>query len=323
MKLAIVICTHNRLPLLARTIESIHRTRRPVGWAVELVVVANACSDDTVAWLSSYEDRFPEGLRLTFDEEPIPGKSRALNRALGLVAADLIVLVDDDHRVAPGWLEAVVGGAEAHPETLCFCGRVLPDWQGGEPSWVRDDAPYPIRPYPVPKFDMGEGPALVSLDSFLPGGGNLFFRPALLAAVGGFDPELGPRGHNLAGGEDVAFVVRILEAGLEIRYVPDALQYHYVDPDRLTWRYILRKGYQRSRDLRCSTPPPAGRQVGGVPLYLFSQLLIHLWRAVATLDMDRCRHYCVRSASTLGEIHGYRRARRSRGGTVDRGLVKG
>jgi len=323
MKLSIVICTHNRRALLARTVESINRARRPTGWEVELVVIANACSDATVAWLSDYPGRFPEGLRLTFEEEPTPGKSRALNRALTLVDGELIVFADDDHRVAPGWLEAVAGAAEAYPETLCFCGRVLPDWEGTEPGWVHDDGPYRIRPYPVPKFDMGEEPALISLDSFLPGGGNLFFRPSLLDVVGGFDPSLGPRGHNLAGGEDVSFVVRTLSAGLEIRYVPDALQYHYVDPDRLTWRYILRKGYQRSRDLRCSTPPPAGRQWGGVPLYLFPQLLIQLWRAAATLDADRRRHYCVRTASTLGEIHGYRRARRCRAGSVASGLAKG
>ena len=85
----------------------------------------------------------------------------------------------------------------------------------------------------------------------------------------------------------------------------------------------MRKGYQRSRDLRCSTPAPRGRQVGGVPVYLFPQLFRQLWRAAATLDMDRRRHFCVRSAATLGEIHGYRRARRvtAMGGNGD--LVKG
>jgi len=170
---------------------------------------------------------------------------------------------------------------------------------------------------------MGAASCFVSIDGFLPGGGNLFFRRALLDVVGGFDPSLGPRGHNLAGGEDVSFVVRTLRAGLAIRYVPGALQYHYVDPDRLTWRYIVRKGYQRSRDLRCSTPAPPGRQVGGVPAYLFPQLLVQLWCAAATLDMDRRRHFCVRGAATLGEIHGYRRARKAtaRGGNGD--LVKG
>ncbi|RMF78470.1 MAG: glycosyltransferase family 2 protein [Nitrospirae bacterium] len=323
MKLSIVICTHNRRALLARTVASLNEARPPRGWEVELVVVANACTDATVAWLSEYGGGPAERLRLTFLEEPIPGKSRALNRGLAAAGGELIALVDDDHRVAAGWMEAVAGAAEAYPETLCFCGRVLPDWQGTEPSWVRDEGPYRIRPYPVPKFDMGEEPALVSLDTFLPGGGNLFFRPRLLEAVGGFDPRLGPRGHNLAGGEDVAFVVRILRAGLEIRYVPEALQYHYVDPRRLTWRYVVRKGYQRSRDLRCFTPPPPGRRLGGVPLYLFRQLVLHLWRAAATLDTDRRRHYCVRAASTLGEIHGYRQARRGRGGSGDPGLAKG
>ena len=198
----------------------------------------------------------------------------------------------------------------------------MPDWDGTEPAWVHDDGPYRIRPYPVPKFDMGETSDFVSIDGFLPGGGNLFFRRALLDVVGGFDPSLGPHGHNLAGGEDVSFVVRALRAGLAIRYVPGALQYHYVDPERLTWRYIVRKGYQRSRDVRCSTPPPPGRQVGGVPVYLFPQFLGRLWRAVATLDTDRRRHFCVSSAATLGEIHGYRRARKVAAGGSNGDHVK-
>ena len=323
MKLSIVICTHNRRALLARALGFINSARRPADWTVDLVVIANACSDDTMAWLSDYDRIFPDGLTLTFEDEPTPGKSHALNRALACVDADVVVFVDDDHRVAPEWLEAVTGAAEAHSDILCFCGRILPDWEGTEPGWVHDDGPYRIRPYPVPRFDLGATPCLITIDGFLPGGGNLFFRRALLDVVGGFDPSLGPRGHNLAGGEDVAFVVRVLSAGLAIRYVPGALQYHYVDPDRLTWRYIVRKGYQRSRDLRCSTPAPCGRQVGGVPVYLLPQLLVQLWRAAATLDTDRRRHFCVRSAVTLGEIHGYRRARKAtaRGGNGD--LVKG
>ena len=309
MDATIVLCTHDRAALLERALTSLAATAVPDGIDVETVVVANACRDTTDQVVRSWQDRgVIPNLRLL--EEPHLGKSHALNRGVSEAAGDLLIFVDDDHRVACDWLANVLAAAQGAPEITCFCGRILPDWDGSEPPWIHDDGEYRIRPFPVPNFDLGAAPCDVTLQGFLPGGGNLFFRQSVLREVGGFDPHLGPRGHDLGGGEDVAFVVRVLRAGLPIRYIPGALQYHYVDPRRLTLRYIVRKGYQRSRDLRCSTPAPRGRQVAGVPRYLFPQLFLQLWRAAATLDINRRRHFLVRCAATFGEIVGYRRAAR-------------
>jgi GT2 family glycosyltransferase len=310
MDATIILCTHDRAALLERALASLAATVAPVGVNMETVVVANACRDATAQVVRSWQDRgVISNLRLL--EEPRLGKSHALNRGVAEAAGDLLIFVDDDHRVARDWLATVLAAAQAAPEIPCFCGRIVPDWDGSEPSWVHDQGEYRIRPFPVPNFDLGPEPCDVALQGFLPGGGNLFFRKTVLRTVGGFDLHLGPRGHDLGGGEDVAFVVRVLRAGLPIRYIPGALQYHYVDPQRLTWRYIVRKGYQRSRDLRCSTPAPPGRQLAGVPAYLVPQLLRQLWRVAATLDTERRRHFLVRSAATCGEIAGYRQARRA------------
>jgi len=305
MDATIVLCTHDRAALLDRALASLAATAMPDGVDVETVVVANACHDATPQVVRSWQERSAvPGLRLL--EEPRLGKSHALNCGVSEAAGDLLIFVDDDHRVARDWLANVLAAAQAAPGIPCYCGRILPDWDGSEPTWVHDDGKYRIRPFPIPNFDLGVEPRDVTLHGSLPGGGNLFFRKSILQEVGGFDPRLGPRGHDLGGGEDVAFVVRILRAGLPIRYIPGALQYHYVDSRRLTWRYIIRKGYQRSRDLRRSTAAPPGRRLAGVPAYLFPQLCVQLWRAMATLDTDRRRHFLVRGAGTLGEIVGYR-----------------
>jgi GT2 family glycosyltransferase len=310
MDATIILCTHDRATLLERALASLAATAVPEGVDVETVVVANACRDATAQVVHSWQDRgMIANLRVL--EEPRLGKSHALNRGVSEAAGDLLIFVDDDHRVARDWLANVVAAAHAAPEIPCFCGRIVPDWDGSEPSWVHDEGEYRIRPFPVPHFDLGPEPCEVTFQGFLPGGGNLFLRKTILRTVGGFDLHLGPRGHDLGGGEDVAFVVRVLRAGLPIRYVPGALQYHYADPHRLTWRYIVRKGYQRSRDLRCSTAAPPGRQVAGFPAYLLPQLFLQIWHTAATLDTNRRRHFLVRSAATCGEIVGYRRARRA------------
>ena len=80
MRLTVLICTHDRSALLRRVLASINEARRPTGTAVELLVVANACTDDTAQVLRHYETETRSGgtLPLRWTEEPTPGKSHAL-----------------------------------------------------------------------------------------------------------------------------------------------------------------------------------------------------------------------------------------------------
>ena len=64
MQLTIVICTHNRSALLERTLASLNRAHRPANCAINVLVVANACTDDTVAFLEDYQRQAAEQNRL-------------------------------------------------------------------------------------------------------------------------------------------------------------------------------------------------------------------------------------------------------------------
>jgi len=312
MDASILICTHDRAALLDRLLGSIAAARPPAALNLETVVVANRCTGATGAVVADWRRRGGvAGLRLV--EEPELGKSHALNRGVAAARGELLLFADDDHRVAAGWLEAVARAVAVHPEAACYCGRILPDWDGSEPAWVHDDGPYRIRPYPVPNFDLGEEERPVMPGDFIPGGGNLFFPRTLIDRLGGFDATLGPHGHDLGGAEDIAFVGRILDAGLPLWYCPGALQYHYVDPARLTLGYVVRKAYQRARDTRRARPSAIGRCWLGAPCYLFAQLAGHAGRAATAWSANRRRHCLVRTAATLGEIRGsYQAARRGR-----------
>jgi len=225
-RLTVLICTHNRAGLLARTLHFLNQCARPADATVEVLVVANACTDRTHALLVGYP-AIPAGLEvpdvaggvvsagehlsLRMLEEAIPGKSHALNRALAAVETDLIAMVDDDHRPHRDYLQAVVEASRAHPEATLFCGRILPDWDGSEPAWVHRPNPFPVYPLPVPQYDQGPVGKAIDLEGPLPGGGNLVLRQGVFSRVGAFSVELGPKGHNLAGGEDSDFVQRALE----------------------------------------------------------------------------------------------------------------
>ena len=75
--LTVLICTHNRRPLLQKALDSLDRCRMPAGWTVRIHVMANACSDDTLDWLARRSGRLP----LSVDHEPRPGKSKRRSHA--------------------------------------------------------------------------------------------------------------------------------------------------------------------------------------------------------------------------------------------------
>jgi GT2 family glycosyltransferase len=301
MHLTVLICSHNRSALLERTLASLNRAHRPTNCSVNILVVANACTDKTAALLQNYQALAAEKdwLPLTWLEEVTPGKSHALNRAIPELRSDLTAFVDDDHRVHNDYLMAICTAAESYPDTTLFCGRILPDWDGSEPAWVHDTGPYRIYPLPVPRQDHGETPHPIGLEGPLPGGGNLFLRTTLFDRIGTFASELGPQGHNLGGGEDTDFVLRTLNAGEQLIYIPDVLQYHFVDPARLRLGYLLRKSFQRSR-----AGVKARQTHTRIPPYMWRKLAKYIFHAMFSLQWAKTRFFLVRIAAILGEMRG-------------------
>jgi GT2 family glycosyltransferase len=306
-RLTVLICTHDRAGLLAKALSSLDAAERPAGWAVDVLVAANACRDGTHALLEARTANPPPALPVAWFAEPAPGKSNALNSAMPRLGADLVAFVDDDHRVDAGYLRAVCEAAESHPEADLFCGRILPDWDGSEPAWVHDTGPYRIYPLPVPRFDQGDTARELTPDQAIPGGGNLFLRTPWLHKVGRFATDLGPTGHDLGGSEDLDWVLRALRLGARLRYVPAMVQYHHVDTSRLTLGYLIRKAYKRTAST-VRIEPRAGA-AAGVPRYLYRKLAAYAFNACTALGAARRRFFLVRTAAALGEMAGHRARR--------------
>jgi len=311
-ELTVVICTHNRVGLLGRTLASLNAAERPSGWKIELLVIPNACTDTTVDFLRQYQAQagFRQSIALHFAEEPNAGKSRALNLAIELIRTEAVAYVDDDHRVDHAYLAGVCGAFDRYPDADLFCGRIIPDWDGSEPSWVHDTGAYRIYPLPVPRFDLGEQPMRVEPGTATPGGGNLCLRSSLFGKVGGFSLDFGPTGHDLGGAEDIEWVKRAIGLGAIVQYVPEMVQYHYVDRERLRLGYLMRKSYQRSSSI-VRLAPDVGAN-GRVPAYMYRKTFEYLLSALFSLGADRRRFYLVRLAAALGEIHGVLKRREGR-----------
>ena len=306
LRITVLMCTHNRVELLGRAIASLNAAARPDNTQIRLFVVANACSDGTHDYLKNYPTS-PDQLALEWIAEPTPGKSHALNRSLPMLTDPIVAFVDDDHRVDESYLVGVADAARIWPEAGLICGRILPDWDGTEPEWVHDDGPYRVYPLPVPRYDQGASPLRVDLDGNIPGGGNLVARLEVTRTTGPFLTELGPSGHDLGGAEDVEWVRRALRQGTVLRYAPQIVQHHYVDGERLTLSYLMRKGYQRSKSVMRFR-----RTEGSVPLYMWRKVGTYAARAAVSLRTQARRFYLVRLASALGEMSGMREAETQR-----------
>ena len=301
-RLTIIICTHNRADLLMRTIASINASIRPRDCELSIMVVANACSDDTVATLDNYiQQPAEDAVPLVYFEEPKAGKSFALNLALRKVEEGFACFIDDDHRVDTHFLVGISKTLSSHPDCSFFCGRIIPDWTGNEPAWIHDTGQYQVYPLPVPHFDPGNQSRSLSLDDALPGGGDLIIKTDLLKRIGDFSVSLGPQGHNLMGGEDSDYVKRLLNSGATLIYSPSITQYHYVDPKRLTLIFLITLSFQRSRAITLVHNP----QRVPIPRYIWRKLFNYSVNILFSLSLQKKRFYLMRFAATLGEAAGF------------------
>lgn len=140
-------------------------------------------------------------------------------------------------------------------------------------------------------FDINRG----RKGNVLASGEDLFQR------IGGFNTALGPKGHNLLGSEDSDFVLRALAAGEELRYEPDITRYHFVDIERLKFRYLIQKSFQRTRSITLAYNPGHSR----APRYLWRKLFNYSRRGLTCFSLTKARFYLMRIAATLGEIVGH------------------
>ena len=142
MKVTVVICSHNRSSLLlVKTLKSVNNVIPPDhNIQISIFVVANACHDDTLSQLCKYQTKQVTNhlIPVSFSEECKPGKSYALNKALSLIYDGWICFINDDHRLDERYFQAIIGAIDNPPKTTMFCGKVIPDWNGKEPTWAHE-----------------------------------------------------------------------------------------------------------------------------------------------------------------------------------------
>lgn len=266
MKVTVGICTWNRAKLLDIALARMISLRVPDGVTWELLVVNNNSTDDTEKVLASYEDRLP--LRTFF--EAAPGKSNALNRAVGEARGNLIIWTDDDVLVDSGWLAAYAAAADRWPDAAFFGGPIEPWFDGEPPAWLKQV--YPKVEVAFATRELGKEPRLLTGEGPLPFGANLAIRAAVQRRYL-YDRNLGPRPNSELRGEEMAVIRAMARDGLRGRWVPDARVKHFVPRERQTMLY-LRK-YHHGHGLYCARQggQPGTASVFGFPRWAVAKVL--------------------------------------------------
>lgn len=236
IRLSLIIPTHNRARELIRALESVVRQDLS-GAQWECVVVDNASTDDTQERFAAFAVAHSElNLRIVF--EPEAGVSYARNRGLEQARAAYVASIDDDERINPGFLRAYADFFDTHPEAVVAGGCIIAEYVTGRPAWMSKYTEMPVA------NPMDFGPVVRPFPAGrVPGGGNMAFRRDAVLRYGGFDPSLGRVGRELIGGEENDLFERMRAAGETIWYVPGAVMWHIIPPEKLTEAYFRRLCY--------------------------------------------------------------------------------
>jgi glycogen synthase len=207
---SVVINTYNRAKTLRDTLQSLQQLDYP---NFEVIVVNGPSTDDTEQVLSSYHGRIKSL------ECKVRNLSTSRNIGIQASSGDIIAFLDDDACADSRWLSALV---EAYEDPTV----------GVVGGWVYDHTGYSYQC----KFNLvdrlGVGTSVDALDDVeqytQPGsflvlstiGTNTSFRATMLRDVGGFDEA------HMAMLDETDVCVRMIDAGYQVRIVPEALIYH-------------------------------------------------------------------------------------------------
>lgn len=232
---SIVICTHNRAGLLARSVRRALDEARACGG--ELLVVDNASTDDTPAVLAGLSA--PGLLRVV--HEPLVGLSAARNRGLAEVRSAVAVFLDDDAVPRPGWLRSHLDLYDA-PVVACVGGRINVQLPAARPSWLT-----PPLEKSLTAYDLGAPTRRYRAGDEYPCGANVSYRVTVAQALGGFSLLVGPRGRRLLQHDDTDLCCRIERAGGEMMYSHEAVVDHHILADRLVPGWFLARHWEHGQ----------------------------------------------------------------------------
>jgi GT2 family glycosyltransferase len=275
VKTAVAIPTQRRAAYLDVALTSVAAQARAAD--AELLVVDDGPDDDTRAVAARH------GARYLAHQAP-RGLNAARNTALRSTDAELVCFLDDDVRVLPGWLDALVAAAAALPDEVgCLTGPIHAVFEEHRFRTCGREGP------PVTHLDLGSD----DVDAAHAWGANMAVRGSAVASVGEFAE------HHQLYGDEQEWQARLIAAGGRIRYVAAAGIEHRRAGDDARLRALCRAARRRGRAARREDVAKAGPAAGAPTLRAELRTLLG---CVAHGPRFACMNGPVMAAHSLGRI---------------------
>jgi glucosyl-dolichyl phosphate glucuronosyltransferase len=228
-KISVVVTTYNRPGLLKNCLESLCRQTLDQN-LYEIIVVDNFSTEDTRQVVEAFE----KTRVVRYFIENKEGMNNARNLGLKEARGNYVAYIDDDALAAPNWLEIAIGEfSTVNPIPDCLGGPIFPFYTSPKPEWFDDK--YEIRrDWHSPRYlQVGE--------SF--SGSNMIWRKDVLAALKGFDPNLGVTGNTLRlGGETIVFSkIWLANGSPQLYFQPDLIVRHWVPEYKMKVLYRVKR----------------------------------------------------------------------------------
>ncbi len=207
--ISVVIPTWNGRHLLAANLPYLAASISSSELETEIVVVDDASTDDTAAYLM---EAFPDIKLVTCESNG--GFAVAANRGIEAAQYDKVLLLNNDIRVAPGFLEPLLPYLE-HPDTFAVAtATVTPagDKETRPHTWI-----FKRGVFREEWFPLSSRPSL----AFGASGGHALFDHHKLDELGGFDEQFSPFYY-----EDTDLSYRAWKRGFSIYLEPGSRVIH-------------------------------------------------------------------------------------------------
>ncbi len=245
-RFSVIFCTYNREKYIFQALESIALQDYSRDH-YEIVLVNNNSTDKTKELCDKFREVYPE-ISFTYVEEEQQGLSYARNRGIIESKGELLVYVDDDATVFPGYLKAYDDFFRTHPDEIAAGGPIIPHYEVTPPKWISHYTKILLTGY----LYKGNKTKPFTNGSY-PGGGNACYKSEIFQQIGLFNPDLGRKGNSLIGAEEKDLFSRFDRLGKKIWYVPEAGIYHYIPAAKLTEKHFQRLTYSIGKSERIRT----------------------------------------------------------------------
>jgi glycosyltransferase involved in cell wall biosynthesis len=229
---SVVVCCFNSARVIIPTIVALSRQSIPAAVGYEVILVDNNCTDDTVrlareAWQNS---DYP----LRIIEEREPGLLYARKKGVANASFDILLFVDDDNILEPGWVETLHRLYRDMPEVGAVGGLNEIFFVGKTPKWLEHyNHIYACGP-------RAETSGIITRKVF---GAGVSFRTAVIRSVLFSNLPLfliGRKKNELLRGEDTEMVFRAFLSGWKFYYDDSLRLKHYLLENRVNWEYVCR-----------------------------------------------------------------------------------